>query len=78
MSKYKQGDTFNTSFGELMDIANADNYTELKDFLRKAFQEYCNMENKAPFNAETVMDWRNTRVIMTRGKTDEWKVEYTK
>ena len=59
-----------------MDVANSTNDTELKDFLRKAFQEYCQKENKPPFEASTVTDWRNVSVTMTRGTTDEWRVEY--
>ena len=51
-----------TTYGEIMDWANATDNQQAKDFLRKAFQGWASANNRPLFDARTVMDWRNTRI----------------
>ena len=51
-----------TTYGEIMDWANATDNQQAKDFLRKAFRGFCDANNRQMFDARTVMDWRNTRI----------------
>lgn len=54
---YKQ-----TTWSALMDKANQTNDSASKDFLWKCFQGYCYTMKLKPFDAETVMKWRNETV----------------
>lgn len=56
-----------TTWGALMDIANETNDTSSKEFLRKCFQGYCKRNGLTPFNAETVIKWRNETVEIVIG-----------
>ena len=44
---------------ELFDRANYDKDFELQRKLRSDFEEWCKVNNRTPFNPQTVIDWQN-------------------
>lgn len=51
--------------GDLMDMVSMQNNNTRKALVRDEFQGWCKENGKTPFNANTVMEWRNITVSPT-------------